>query len=101
MAADGERKKQGRVNQTSQGARFELKELGITYTQSSRWQQIARVPEETVAQYIAECIKKKQGRTDLTVQRDGQLEIPKQTAFFITPIKIAPGVQGRDTSRGQ
>ena len=79
MAESGERLR-GRPKKGCHSDR--LSEFGISYTQSSRWMQIAKVPEKTVVRYVAECIKKKQGRTDLTVQRDGQLEIPKQPAFL-------------------
>lgn len=46
-----------------------LKEIGITKTQSSRWQQAASLPEETFEQHIAEKKAKKEELTSAGVRR--------------------------------
>ncbi len=61
MAESGERDAGGRGRIESRPA-IQLSALGISLSQAFRWQQIAKVPEKTVEQYVAECIKKKQKR---------------------------------------
>jgi hypothetical protein len=46
MAENGERADRGRRDQMSQAATFTLKDLEVSRTQSSKWQQLAKLPDD-------------------------------------------------------
>jgi hypothetical protein len=46
-----------------------LEDLGINYTQSSRWQEEATVPEETFVDWVSQVVEKGDGVTRYRLEK--------------------------------
>lgn len=81
----------GRPEKMSHDATFKLDDLGINRTQSSRWQQIAQIPEDVFEEYLKKTIEE-----EMELTTNGVVRLAKELKYEDSDRKRWESVEQND-----